>query len=68
MRLPITPTNTRLLATPTSSRPHNAIRRRRQWRRSLLQALYEIALLRVAIISTPAGDESPRLVRRVSKI
>jgi hypothetical protein len=66
MRIPLTPTNTRLLAMPTSARPQGATHR--PWRRSLLQGLYEIALFRLAIVSKPAGDESPRLVRRVSKI
>jgi hypothetical protein len=68
MRIPITPTTTRLLATPTSSRPHDATHRRRPGRRSLLQGLYEIVMLRVAIVPRPAVDESPRLVRRISKI
>lgn len=68
MRIPITRTNTRLLAMPTSARPQDATHRRRPWRRSLLQGLYEIALFRLAIVSKPAGDESPSLVRRVSKI
>jgi hypothetical protein len=68
MRIPITPTNTRLLAMPTSAPPQDATHRRRPWPRSLLQGLYEIALFRVAIFPRPAGDEWPRLVRRVSKI
>ena len=68
MRIPITRTNTRLLAMPTSAQPQDATHRRRPWRRSLLQGLYEIALFRLAIVSKPAGEESPRLVRRVSKI
>lgn len=68
MRIPITPMNTRLLAMPTSARPQDAPHRRRPWRQSLLQGLYEIALFRLAIVPKPAGGESPRLVRRVSKI
>jgi len=63
MRIPMTPTNTRLLARRQDADPRGTSRRRNVW-----GALYEIAMFRVGMLPTPGRDVRTRAVRRESAV
>jgi hypothetical protein len=63
MRIPMTPTNTRLLAQRPHAEPLETSRRRH-----VLGALYEIAMFRVGMLPTPRRDVRTRVVRRESAV
>jgi hypothetical protein len=61
MRIPVTPSSTRLLAQRHDAAPSDAPRRRR-----LLDALHELAMLRVGMLPVAEGDVRTQLARRRS--
>jgi hypothetical protein len=56
MRIPITPTSTRLLASRTPGR--RGAKTDRRLRDRMLEALFELATLRVPILATPLADST----------